>query len=75
MPQTSFDAVCEQMIAHSKAVGNAPSQGEAVVNSCPFPDSWLEVVASGEVFAQRAGGVGEGGVTPDTLVAWSLVNL
>ncbi|CAD5988434.1 exported protein of unknown function [Streptomyces sp. KY70] len=75
MPQTSFDAVCEQMIAHSKAVGNAPSQEVVSTNCSPFPDSWPEVVGPGEVFAQRAGGMGGCGVTPDTLRVWNLANL
>ncbi|MBT2378477.1 hypothetical protein J7E90_14240 [Streptomyces sp. ISL-111] len=75
MPQTSFDAVCEQMIAHSKAAGNTPSQEVVSTNSSSVPNSWLEVVVPGKVFAQRAGAVGGRGVTPDTLAAWSLANL
>ncbi len=56
MPQTSFDAVCERMIAHSKAVGGAPSQGEVYTNSAPPMESWLEVIGAGGAFSQAAAG-------------------
>ncbi|MEU3976155.1 hypothetical protein [Streptomyces bacillaris] len=56
MPQTSFDAVCERMIAHSKAVGGAPSQGEVYTNSAPLMESWLEVIGAGGAFPQAAAG-------------------
>ncbi|MFH9397758.1 hypothetical protein [Streptomyces sp. NPDC017413] len=56
MPQASFDAVCERMIAHSKAVGNAPRQEAIDVNSVRFSATWLDCTPSGAVFAQRAAG-------------------
>ncbi|WP_435286266.1 hypothetical protein [Streptomyces bacillaris] len=56
MPQTSFDAVCERMIAHSKAVGGAPSQGQVYTNSAPLVESWPEVIGAGKTFAQAAAG-------------------
>ncbi|ARI55364.1 MULTISPECIES: hypothetical protein [unclassified Streptomyces] len=56
MPQTSFDAVCERMIAHSKAVGGAPRQGQVYTNSFPIAESWLEAVGADGPFPQAAAG-------------------
>ncbi|WP_146063526.1 hypothetical protein [Streptomyces sp. SM11] len=54
MPQASFDAVCEQMIAHSKPAGHAPRQGALSGNRSGFPVSWLELVEPPGASAQRA---------------------
>ncbi|MFD4797170.1 hypothetical protein [Streptomyces anulatus] len=58
MPQASFDAVCERMIAHSKAARHAPRQGALDVNSVHFLATWLEFIPSVGVFTQRAAGAG-----------------